>query len=285
MGVRLIGGRLILFKYLPVERLDVIRNLKIRFTQLGSLNDFYETYHSLDVKDDFERQLQSSLNELDKLWSELNPIEQVDHKTDYENAIIAVKELWKKAIKDLLMTQGMANMLDKYLGILSLSQSNSDLLMWSHYSDSYCGYVIAFDSEHEFFHKKDQTGTVTDPIHVEYTKNKPFIKLASFDAHKQIIGTKALEWRYEQEVRLIISFLGLHPVRNSENRPVLDSFGNKIYLIDIPKEAIKAIYLGPRVVDETKTFIYDSLKKNQIECSIYQGVLSSEKHSISFYEI
>ncbi|EOB4247481.1 hypothetical protein ACIL2N_003344, partial [Vibrio metschnikovii] len=142
---------MILFKYLPVERLDVIRNLKIRFTQLGSLNDFYETYHSLDVKDDFERQLQSSLNELDKLWSELNPIEQVDHKTDYENAIIAVKELWKKAIKDLLMTQGMANMLDKYLGILSLSQSNSNLLMWSHYSDSYCGYVIAFDSEHEFF--------------------------------------------------------------------------------------------------------------------------------------
>ncbi|NOJ02111.1 DUF2971 domain-containing protein [Vibrio kanaloae] len=276
---------MIVFKYLPIERLDVICDLKIRFTQLSSLNDLYETYHSLDMRGDLQIQLHSSLDELEKLWGKLNPNEQVENKNDYENAIITVKEHYEKANQESLMTQEITNMLDKTLGILSLSQSNSDLLMWSHYSDSHCGYVIAFDSEHEFFHKKDQSGAVTDPIHVEYAENKLRIKLGSLDAYKQIIGTKALEWSYEQEVRLTINFLGLHPLKNNENRPVLDQFGNKIYLIDIPKEAIKAVYLGPRVSDKTKTVICESLKKNRIECSVYQGVLSGEKHSVIFDEI
>ncbi|ELV8591984.1 TPA: DUF2971 domain-containing protein [Vibrio vulnificus] len=276
---------MIVYKYLPVERLDVIRDLKIRFTQLSSLNDLHETYHSLDMSDDFESQLQNSLDELDKLWNQLNSTEQVENKSDYENAIIAVKDIYDKAIQGSLMTQEIAKMLDKTLGILSLSKSNNDHLMWSHYSDSYCGYVIAFDSKHEFFHKKDQSGKETDPIHVEYTENKPRIKLGSFDVHKKIIGTKGLEWRNEQEVRLTINFLGVSPKINDENRPILDKFGNKIYLIDIPKEAIKAVYLGPRVSSDTKIFIHESLKKNQIECAVYQGALNGEKHAITFDEI
>ncbi|EOA3786412.1 DUF2971 domain-containing protein [Vibrio vulnificus] len=276
---------MILFKYLPVERLDVIRNLKIRYTQLSSLNDYYETYHSVDNKDAFKSKMQSSLDELEELWNQLSPAEQAENKSDYENAIVTLKELWDKAIQDSLMTQVITNMLDKTLGVLSLSKTNSSLLMWSHYSDSYCGYVIAFDSKHEFFHKKDQTGKATDPICMEYTENKPCIKLDSFDAYKQIMGTKDLSWSYEQEFRLTINFLGLHPIKNDKNRPVLDQFGNKIYLVDIPKEAIKAIYLGPRISEMTKIAIVDSLKNNQIECSVYQGVLSGEKHSISFDEI
>ncbi|WP_039438482.1 hypothetical protein, partial [Vibrio navarrensis] len=125
----------------------------------------------------------------------------------------------------------------------------------------------------------------THPIHVEYTENKPLIKLGSLDTFKQIIGTKASKWCYEQEVRLTINFLGLNPLTDNDNGPILDDFGNKIYLIDIPKDAIKAVYLGPRVSDKTKTDICESLKKNQIECPVYQGVLSGEIHSLIFDEI
>lgn len=41
--------------------------------------------------------------------------------------------------------------LGKKIGILSLTENPSNLLMWAHYANSNQGFVIAFDSSHEFF--------------------------------------------------------------------------------------------------------------------------------------
>jgi len=40
-----------LYKYLPVERIDVISNLKVRFSPLKSLNDPFESLPLIDVGD------------------------------------------------------------------------------------------------------------------------------------------------------------------------------------------------------------------------------------------
>ena len=46
-----------LFKYLPAERIDVLENLKIRFSPLGSLNDPFEAQPLIDLGEEREQQI------------------------------------------------------------------------------------------------------------------------------------------------------------------------------------------------------------------------------------
>ena len=36
-------------------------------------------------------------------------------------------------------------------GYLSMSSTNSSILMWSHYANNHEGYIIGFDPKHSFF--------------------------------------------------------------------------------------------------------------------------------------
>lgn len=271
-----------LFKYLPSDRVDVLENLKIRFTQLSSLNDPHEMFHSVDVVTELDKVLISSINELNDIWDDMSGDDKKKHEKEYRQTLGDIKQFHNELLRSYQMTDEISARLDRTIGVLSLSQTNANLLMWSHYADSGRGYVISFDSTHEFFHKHSLSGKETKPIVVDYVETKPRVNAKSMREGRHILGVKPLDWMYEEEVRITINFIGMKPKVNDHNRAVYDDFGNKIYLIDMPNDVINAVYLGPRVSDRTKKAILNALNDNNIDCPVYQSEFSNEKYQINF---
>lgn len=103
-------------------------------------------------------------------------------------------------------------------GIFSLSKTNDNILMWSHYAKNHTGIVIEFDvlEDIDFF---------TTPLNVSYQKSYQPLDYLS-DRKNAVIRTVSLKshlWEYEEEVRV-----------------VKDNFG----LVSIAPKAIKKVYFG-----------------------------------------
>src|SRR5271154_115746 len=104
------------YKYVMPERVDILENLRIRFTQVSALNDPFESFPAVRLPDGQPK---------GELFGESARI-----------------EAFQSRIR--LIT-------DSTFGILSLSKTPDNVLMWSHYAKSHCGFVIEFDSTHEYF--------------------------------------------------------------------------------------------------------------------------------------
>ena len=93
-------------------------------------------------------------------------------------------------------------LMNKHLGIISLSGRWDSILMWSHYGDKHKGYCIGYDLEKlvksEMF---DSSGFVTYPNDLNYPKISP-IKDDLPESHKIATSYKAYDWKYENEFRL-----------------------------------------------------------------------------------
>jgi hypothetical protein len=85
------------------------------------------------------------------------------------------------------------------VGVLSLSEKQDDVLMWSHYSSSHTGICLRFkvSAAKPFF---------ANALPVRYQLERPVLDLASDDAHTQsekALLTKADYWSYEKEWRIL----------------------------------------------------------------------------------
>ncbi|WPC76102.1 DUF2971 domain-containing protein [Vibrio porteresiae] len=102
----------------------------------------------------------------------------------------------------------------KNLGVLSLSGKCDSPLMWSHYADEHRGICLEFDMD----------GAVDTPCQIDYEGNRgistkliyDYIVNNSHTAHEQIQNqyfyTKAPEWKYESEWRLLSQSYGSHQI-------------------------------------------------------------------------
>ena len=48
----------------------------------------------------------------------------------------------------------MVDVLNKSIGMLSLSEVHDSHLLWSHYASAHRGFVIEFDTDNKFFNKR-----------------------------------------------------------------------------------------------------------------------------------
>ena len=162
----------ILYKYVPLNRVDILKNRQIRFTSHVDLNDPFECQFAIEP---IEREREAALKD--------------GHLAEWAEA-----QVWLDGLKRL--------------GILSLAESPDNLLMWAHYCQDHTGFVIGFDARHPWFDEgrayyiepyvgKQHLGL--DGLQpIEYADDLP-------NAGRNIpIGafvTKSKEWSYEQEVR------------------------------------------------------------------------------------
>ena len=123
---------------------------------------------------------------------------------DHSNA----NEIIKKAKKDKNFMRDLAitarkESLKKY-GILSLSESHENILMWSHYAENHTGFVMCFDLLKDPDYFKGPIRVVYQDFYGEqnYYKYRNESVIAS-------ISTKSSLWSYEREIRLIKQEVGL----------------------------------------------------------------------------
>ncbi|ENM3825828.1 DUF2971 domain-containing protein [Vibrio cholerae] len=170
------------------------------------------------------------------------------------------------------------NIIDQSDGILCLSETADNLLMWSHYGNCHQGYVIEFDTSHEFFNQKipnPKTGGLVEyagsPLKVTYTKHRKIIPFWQ-KSMSDVFLTKGSDWEYEKEHRMVL------PLELASK--VID---DNIYLFHIPFEAVKSIIFGAKCED---SFMQDCIEQIQLwsskhrEFSMFKMELSDQSFGL-----
>ncbi|NWD71172.1 DUF2971 domain-containing protein [Pseudomonas gingeri] len=124
------------------------------------------------------------------------------------------------------------------IGVLCLSETPSEILMWSHYAEHHKGFCIEY--------RIGETSSLRTMAHpVKYTDEYPSLSLKNLpvEAEENFINvcvhTKASQWSYEKEWRAIM--------------PV----GGRLYKAPAP---VSAIIFGACMSDIDKKYIYQVLQ-------------------------
>ncbi|MDP1817955.1 MAG: DUF2971 domain-containing protein [Leadbetterella sp.] len=269
-----------LFKYLPDNRIDVIKNLKIRFSPLKSLNDPYEALFSIDVSREVRGTIAKVSKELDDEWNQL-PVQDkiIENQRKYERNLAAIKEGVNSSLNSEIAGENLINTLGEDFGILSLSRSHTSLLMWAHYASDNTGYVIGFDEAKLFLNQNDLEGNHVYPYKVSYSDNRQFVKFGESNWKEKLLCQKPIEWAYEQEERFFLSGMDLSTSKEK------DKFGAKIVLYDFSPTSILKIFLGCKASCESRERIINAVKKNSLNCAVYQATVSKTEYKLNFEQI
>ena len=277
----------ILYKYMSADVIDkgYFKCPTLRFTPWQELNDIMELspafeeynvtikeleyvikeikrYHSSNkCKDEFEK-LSKNLKQASTLLSNfsgdnLNRFTKlmIDNNVSSLKGIIShaysvLNEKFPKAVKK--------SILNKKIGVLSLSDTEDNLLCWSYYTSN-TGFCIGIDSTvterlDKKFHYKD----IKTFRKVKYSNVRSVIRFSREDFLDEFIDmlyTKNNQWCHEKEYRCICK--------------KVDELNDHIWLdgclkLD-PKMHIKSIIVGARMKEEHKEKIYEYASSNEIK--------------------
>jgi len=247
-----------LYKYLSPDRADVLANRMMRFTQPGALNDPFEFkphIAGLATESQFEDILKNTLpSEVNKIHQKLSPEEKQKHPLE-SLANLASRGLESQLPEIHQAVASLASVINKRLGdeienrigLLSLTETPDNLLMWSHYAQSHTGFVVGFNGSHRWFN--DRRGPKDEFMHarqVLYSRRRPDRPLAEQDGTSMFL-TKSDHWSYEREWRV------LRPLENASKTIDADPFG--IHLFEFPSDAVTDVIVGSRIDDATRSEI------------------------------
>ncbi|GAB3202198.1 hypothetical protein ABID22_003822 [Pontibacter aydingkolensis] len=303
-----------LFKYLSPERIDVLENQALRFTQANYLNDPFEhmpfvskiideAYTKKLYDENFKPIIQQIANrklcidDIPEEFREAIPDDVKEEVFSYSigEALNLIPGFHPNNLINLFAMEGQELGLDyssllkeswnKKFGVLSLTKSCDNLTMWSHYSRSHEGFVIEFDSSNEYFNRgKNKGGAVWKLQEIKYSKVRP--KLTLIDSKlgenellefliENILLTKSIHWEYEEEVRLIQNL--------SDSDKTLTYNEQEIHLFGFDSSAVKSVFLGVNIHDNLKNKVLQTLTEHRYNhVNIYQGELSKSEYKVEF---
>lgn len=266
-----------LFKYASLARWeDIVQRCQLRFTQLGDLNDPFETQAVRTIPE------VGSLEFYKYAATQGSP-----------NLIFTPQEMRERALrrqKAALERNEYINEVLPLLGVLSLAERGDNLLMWAHYADNHNGILIEFNLDNEFF-AADYRPTKWPCEHdslfklrkIKYKRGVPRLDEDRRKDLEQLVFTKSTDWSYEQEWRLC------RAVHDADGVKPKDPLKSKdplfpIYLFSFPTSAIRSLYFGCRISREqieerTKTIREDSRYKN---IKLYSAQLRKDEFGIRF---
>ena len=245
---------MVLYKYVSAERIDILQNRLIRFTQPNAMNDPFEArpyFYKLGSKAEFAKNFAEVIRRWNfRDWNNYckaigsDPgrfalAKKVENNPDYAERFY--KNVHKQNPHDLL-----PNLRERFYelhnttGILSLSKTRDNLLMWAHYAQGHTGFVLMLDGSHDFFKGDIALHGFAKPAPVEYRLELPHLTIE--EAYKEtimpeIFFVKGLDWQYEKEWRYL-------KFRANANKRFRD--GNKldVSLFKLPPKCIIGVILG-----------------------------------------
>lgn len=280
---------MILYKYLPPDRIDVLSKLKIRFTQFGAMNDPFEVSVNIDriseqtniyelTKKDFKSLIEEGYDKYPVVHSIIS-------KEDFINLALPLEGYLKPyVIENMnnvieLLPDVLKSKLNIGMGALSLSEKCNHQLMWSHYSENHMGFAIGFNSEHTFFNQRISINDELRHIRkVIYVDRRPQINLMNPNG-VEIFTIKHTNWEYESEWRMILPFSDASEIIHNNKYP--------IYLFDVPASSISSIILGSKMEDSHKEEIKSILKSDTIysHIELFDSTLDKESFRININRI
>ncbi len=268
------------YKYFPQDRKSFLEDFLIRFTPPADLNDPYECLPAFDDAA-LEIMISESRAKIDERLScglEASEIKEIAELIFDKMRKDAFEKIDSKEKVRALCYMVVSKIINSGLGILSLSKRWDSALMWSHYTSSYSGFCVGFDSGHPYFSgSKNYIGDRSGLLSVKYEKNRfvvPSTDLSDEDVHSVLLA-KSMDWQYEDEVRLV-SVLSL-----ADKRILKDPY--PVDLFEIPRSAISEVIIGSRAGSDLLEQAKSTAKALNVK--IYQTKVSDTSYDIERVEM
>jgi len=299
------------YKYLGLKsdgnvRADFLENGLFRFTQPDQLNDPFEVrprvlmeYSNEDIQRARERALEAgfpkeNLEKFLPLFLKTMPrrmtVEEFPGLTypkrpGTEERFQSLEEMDKHDATARL--QEVYKHINETYGILSLTTSRNNLVMWSHYADSHKGIVVGFTVSHPyFFNSKDFHAVEYKAERISLSSNDGYLRLAGKDLPTgsdfrdladQLFLRKDPDWRYEKEWRMIKRL----------DKASTSLAGGSVCLFEIPPDAIKILILGAQISQPSREKIISLIvsSKKWTHVQIFQASLSDSRFGLEFKKI
>ncbi|MFJ5457792.1 DUF2971 domain-containing protein [Pectobacterium sp. CHL-2024] len=234
-----------LYKYMLL-RDDFFTNPMFRATPAVLLNDPFEGYfNEIQVKD-------ASINQL--RFYRNHGLDANDDPDDYQ-----INESFGILQGDI-----------SDLGIISLSESYNNPLMWAHYANEHKGLVVEFDFNESFFESSIRTNNgkasrfghnvlgfcYEYPEKVNYQRELPNFSRSELSApdsinehhwkkfFKTILFTKSIDWIYEQEQRIVVPLKDADSIICVANKIIRDicSRDHNIKVLELGDNKINIVF-------------------------------------------
>lgn len=147
-------------------------------------------------------------------------------------------------------------------GVLSLTSTHENILLWSHYASGHSGICLQFR-------------VVVDPaffapaVPVTYTRDLPLPHLLGDNRDEraqQLLLTKAEDWAYEREWRI------LQPDRGPGSR-------------SFPSELLAAIIFGVKMSKDDRETVIKWVAQRSTPLPVYKAALDTTKYGLVFEQL
>jgi len=272
----------VLYKYFSPGRIDVLELGKIRFTQPAVFNDPFE----------------SSPARLD--FGSRKRMERVSKKEAANQGM--PEELRREILESMfsasqrkthfpLLAQVLVTLMARGVGILSLSEAETNLLMWAHHAQSHQGFAIGFRTKDAFLSRPDASrGALHDLRKVQYSRKRPVLRYFSLADIAHMYFTKSIEWSYEREWRMYTLMppedtMGLmvamiRYIAQGREMPVLPAC--TVQLFDFPPSCVDSVILGCRATTETEQRVTEIASKKYPGATLLRAKPSSTGFELEF---
>jgi hypothetical protein len=247
----------VLYKYEALSTQSLL-NLKRQIIYFGSplnFNDPYDCALTLNIKvppdDELEAIRNAYLQEKNLPARVRAEFESYEDEKLREDLVHAARKAFNAAIDDFL----------KNKGVTCFSETNDNLLMWSHYGGRYKGFCLEFTTSAELLQKIRK---------VRYVPKLPRLNLSTillepgFDHISELFCTKSEAWKYEREWRAI------HHVAGTQ--------------YTYPAEALTGVYFGPDIDQQSLEIVCLILAGQNENVKLWRGTRSSTEFRVSFEE-
>ncbi|MDQ6786886.1 MAG: DUF2971 domain-containing protein [Acidobacteriota bacterium] len=243
----------------------IVENGSIRFSQVEVLNDPFELAPSLDK---FKSTIKNFVRNTQEFKDNTKNMTFIEKEASIQRIVQpSIDEILKQTKESV---------------VLSLTKTPDNPLMWSHYADSHKGVVIGFDYDNYFFHQTEHP-QITCSYDVNYSDVRPeFFDFVNFwnmnvsvDDYRNMLLTKSIEWKYEEEVRMFA-----HPTAATNKKQGKDGFD--IYLFDFPKECLKKIIFGSLMSASEKTKIAEIAKRLYPHVELLEAIRNEARYNLKF---
>ena len=221
----------------------IIKDNTIKF---GAPNEFNDPFECMSV---------IGVTSFDITKKKLDELTKTSGKKYSDEALLrAYDEIAKISIESY-----RSKSLSKY-GILCLSGTWDNILMWAHYSNNHKGIIVIFqfDKDHRFYDKMTK---------VQYKKGITYFEVDHHNGAKKIwesFSTKDPVWEYENEYRVI---------NPPSQRHLHDGNGIKPF----PRELIKGIIFGYRISLDVRECIIKMVSKYYPTLKLFDIILDDSE--------
>lgn len=268
-----------LFKYMSIEAAEkYFSSSMLKASRPREFNDIFDAYPILPHVSPSEIEEAARIRTNQRKDNNRLLREDLDDPYEYTYRY----ELWQ-AKRDAGEERSNFNEIyrEELYRIVCFCRSGLHLLMWTHYANNHQGVQLEFDEGHECFN-----GRLNN---VFYAQERPSLSLEDMrgvvskfrDTNLPVPSfflTKALEWAYEQEVRLCA------------RRDETTSFGNvnPIWLYKVPFDAIKSITLGARCYDSSlnlQGLVRSVMEREGLQIKSYKIHASNTEYKLERIEV